>query len=532
MRGRHLVWVASWLAISLSACTTLQPPRQPPRLETEKACTDWRWIGIGRPGARCPEVRGWTVRPLFPQLAASWSCEEAKSQKVPGPELIQQLNRFCVYELKDPKKGLKDLPFPPASADLVKLDKDCAALASTDRELDPKEWQADHQSFIPGGPETPLKIENKGAVRLAFLDTQPNGMGVPMTRGSSPHGFTLAHLARQLICAPDSYSQCAAQITTRLALPIVKFDPVSLKDSEIDTAMGGHIGLQSHLAEAIRDEVDDWQNAKAQRHLVLNLSVAWDGRLFSGLSGEQIAEMRAGTQAVYYALQYAASFDVLVLAAAGNQKIEPCDNFGPLLPAAWEAEAPQDGQCSRRQEKPPLVYAVGGVQHGGARLPSTRPGGMPRRAAHGETAVLLSVDPETAYKDKIYSGSSVATAHASSIAAAVWNARPDLDSHGVMRRLDDSGPELGFPADFWAGGGSQPAAHLLSLCAALEKACEGSASCPIQLPCPPASLARLAAPRSPHAEISSRGSCQPWLFPQPDDPPCLNTNCPPGIKSN
>src|SRR5215212_5265175 len=106
MKSRHLFWILSWLAIGMSACTTLQP--QGLRTDTAKACTDWRWIGISRPGARCPEIRGWTVRPLFPQLAPAGDyC--GGYEKVPGPELIRELNRFCVYEPADPWKGSKNL---------------------------------------------------------------------------------------------------------------------------------------------------------------------------------------------------------------------------------------------------------------------------------------------------------------------------------------------------------------------------------------------------------------------------------------
>lgn len=553
MERRRLFWIASWLAIGLSGCTILQPtrqnPRQPPRLEAAKACTDWRWIGISRLEARCPEIPGWTVRPLFPQLAPASRtsddycatedfeerdcsrkkekyCKERRDEKVPSSELIQELNRFCVYEIAGPKKGLKGIPFPPsASADLVRLDQDCAAISSTDRELDPKEWNADYNDFIPREAATPLKIDRKAGVRLAFLDTQPTGKGVPETSGNSPHGYTLAHLARQLLCEPGSSTHCAALITTRLALPIVEFDPKIFKNNVIDTTEGGHLGMQSDLAKAIMDEVNSWHRAKAQQHLILNLSVAWDGNLFGGLGKDQIDEMRAGTQAVYYALQYAASFDVLVLAAAGNQKVEPCSNFGPLLPAAWEAEAPQDGHCLQQRPEHPFIYAVGGVQHDSLRLTNARPGGMPQRAAYGETAVLRPVNPETADKRMIYSGSSVATAYASSIAAAVWSASPELDSHGVMKILDESGPEL-FPAEFWFGPMDQPMAHLLTLCTALEwAACQGRGPCPAQLSCSALKLSVPGLPRPPGAEVSSRGSCQPWLYPQPDDPPCLNPDC-------
>jgi len=524
---RHLLWIVSWMALGLSACTAFRPPA--PRLETEKACADWRWIGISRAGARCPEVPGWTVRPLFAQVAPvqqEVGCfgERPFPEKVPDPAVIQELSRFCTYEITSPFKSLKLLTFPPAvSNDLVRFDQDCAAL-SVSAAIEPagKNWQLQLDTFLAqaGKPKKPLKINNRLGVRLAFLDTQPTSKRAPEKYWHSPHGYTLDHIAQQLVCTQGPDAHCAAQITTRLAMPIIDFDPKKSRHNRIHPSEGGYLGMQSDLAEAIRNEVDDWVKAKQQEHLVLNLSMAWDGDLFGGLNEQQIGEMRAGTQAVYRALQYATGFDVLVLAAAGNQKGAPCDNTGPLLPAAWEiGERLQS--CS---DEKPLVYAVGGVRSDGSPLLNARPGGMPLRAAYGEKAVVPTWDPKTL--PVMLTGSSVSTAVVSSIAAIVWDTRPDLDSYGVMKKLYESGEPLAFKADFWAGSGTPsnppfPIVHRVSLCAALEAACsdnpDTSASCPVERPC-----------KKWHAEKPSDdvqpklGSCQPWLYPQPEDDPRLS----------
>jgi hypothetical protein len=525
MRKLRIVWLVCCLAIGLNACATFESSRRPSHPDTVKACAEWRWIGISQPEAPCPEVPGWTVRPMFPQLSpvppSGDLCEEQESKRYRRQiDAVRDLNRFCVYEIKNQKKKLQDLALPSAaSAGLVRLDQDCAALSLTAAETD-KIWKPESSDFLARvgkpSPSTPLRIENRPEVRLAFLDTQPTGDGAPAVSGNSPHGYTLAHIARQMICDPNDQSRCAARITTRLALPIIKFNAKSPKLSEIDPKNGGFLGMQSDLATAIIDEVRSWQQQNSQRHLVLNLSMAWDGELFGGLDEEQITEMRAGSQAVYKALQYAAEFDVLVLAAAGNQKRDPCTNFGPLLPAAWEKEAPH-ASC---HENAQLLYAVGGLQSNDTPLDNARPGGMPRRVAYGEAA--------------IFSGSSVATAVASSIAAVVWSAFPDFDSHKIMAILDDSGQTL-FPADFWFSGASKsaPMAHKLTLCDALRQACGDNhtlAICNIQ--CDPVTL-----PESsklfgkPAKKVIWKGSCQPWLFPQPEDPiracpetgPCSDT---------
>jgi hypothetical protein len=510
MKRRNLLWIAPWMVIGLSACTAYRPALQSAgRPATAKACADWRWIGItSKPGVQCPQIPGWTVTPLFGQL----SPPRDACDKPVVVDAIRELNRFCVYETAD--KGWKARPFPPAvSADLVRFDQDCAGLSlSLDADLKANNWKSPYEDFQDvlthaGKPE--LQIDGRPGVRLAFLDTQPTGGVVPREWWHSRHGYTLAHLAQHLVCAPEGSDHCAAQITTQLALPIMDFHEKSRHLTWIDVDRGGLLGLQSHLAQAIVSEVNSWQDEPGHaRHLVLNLSTAWDGKLFDGLDQERISDMRAGTQAIYDALQYAAGFDTLVLAAAGNTKREPCANDGPLLPAAWEAGGPKEESCGERKEPPPpLIYAVGGVGSNNQRLANARPGGMPRRAAYGETA--------------IFSGSSVATAVGSSIAAVVWNTFPDLSSRDVMRSLDESGEELSFLADFWFGPSQAPRVRRLSLCAALVRAEEicgdnGFPNCPAQPKCvypqEPFRPGAAVAPATP-------GSCQPWLWPQPEDVP-------------
>lgn len=555
---KHFLWLALCTGFSLSACATGRPPAP---LDTTKACASWRWIGVSRSGAQCPDVPGWTVRPLFPQLAPiprEPKCPDTEFKEadtdpaippkpapvpqapecpddrppledVPSPELIRELNRFCVYEISGLKKLLKKVPPPPtANNELVRLDQDCAALSLSERYLDAKSWKTppDPEELLvhAGKSKEPLQIDNSRGVRLAFLDTQATFEDVPMHQGRSPHGFTLAKIAQELVCNPEPseqepYKECAAQITTQLALPIVEFKAKHPKGNWIDPERGGFIGMQSDLALAIRKEVDSWlarRTERSQRHLVLNLSLAWDGKLFGGLNGEQVADMKAGTQAVFRALQYAAGFDVLVLAAAGNQKVEPCMNFGPLLPAAWEEAPPREKCCGPEKSSTPLLYAVGGVQENGFPLDNARPGGMPRRVAYGKT--------------KVFEGSSVATAIVSSIAAVVWASNPEFTSHKVMDLLDSTENRPTFlieppalKADFWfhrSGRTSAiardeaPPVRRLALCSVLGQPCREA---PAALPMESLTVDGLKIKRF---KLSTKGSCQPWLLPQPDILPC------------
>ncbi len=531
MRRPHLFWLAA-LALGLGACASAPAPRvdTPETPEIAAACADWRWIGISRPDVQCPAVSGWTVRPMFPQLAPPDAACERPDAKVPEPKVLRELNRFCVYE----RASANDRkPFPTAaSMGLVRIDQDCAALSVSARPdlaasvkastlMASIQGQPMKEFFAQAGkPRTPLKIDNWLGVRLTFLDTAPTHEGVPERLGTSAHGFILSHIARELVCTSDPVEHCAVQIATRLALPIERFDAESRKRTRINLQEGGTIGTQGDLAEAIRNEVDAWRSRKGQEHLVLNLSIAWDGRLFGGLDEAQIAEMRAGTQAVYRALEYAAGYDVLVLAAAGNQKHAPCEGTGPLLPAAWERGGGETCERSAR----PLIYAVGGIDSGGNPLLNARPGGMPQRAAFGEV------------KDWKYSGSSISTAVASATAALVWDSFPKLDARGVMEILDRSGEFLTYPPDFWFGSAVPPVAPFpqarrLSLCATLREACDRhpGAPCPLQADCERWSPG----PSNPlrfGAEVPGLGSCQPWLTAQPEDDPCLACIKPPPAR--
>lgn len=535
MKRMHLLWIAPWLLFGLGACATVPRPDV-----VSKACAEWRWIAVKQEAeAQCPKVPGWEAAPLFavkasePERAAYEAKRKGEEHFVPvGPVrgAVEELQRFCVYERK---KGLGRPAFVPSPVSgLVRFDPDCAAVSSAGDPVPVGDWKPFADQFLAqaGKSATPLEINNRLGVRLAFLDTQPKDLTGP---GRSEHGYALTHIARHLVCSPVTSDRCAAQITTRLALPIVKFDPASERRTEYDWERGGFLGFQSHLATAITSEVEDWKAVRdlpdGPKHLVLNISAAWEGDFFGGLDEEEIAEMRAGTRAVYRALQHAAENEVLVLAAAGNKRdcAEPSE--GPMLPAAWEEGTPPDGACGK-PPRAPLVYAVGGVDSLGQPLANARPGGMPKRAAFAENAVVGTLDPGRS--TRMYTGSSVATAVASSIAAIVWDTVPWKSSAEVMEILDGSETALALPANFWFRSGSSqsataPRVRMLSLCEALERACQpGVVNCPLPAgaECPewtpgPSGLQK-------DWETPAVDSCHPWTGPQPEENPCPICNPP------
>jgi hypothetical protein len=547
----------SWLVLAvataaLGACASqrLPSPHKGPELgslppDPTQACADWRWIAVlSHTATACPAIPGWTVKPLFgrPPVAKCLQDPQPADPKA-AAAAIAELERFCVYEVADALQR-EPLEHPPAvHKDIVRFDRDCAAMAIASHHEDglPDDWKSIAAAFLArsGIPSKDLEIKNQRGVRLAFLDTQPTGdFHRDTPPGYSLHGYTMAHIARRLICSPAESEVCAARITTRLALPVGTFDPKSRANTVSDTGRGGHLGMQSDLAAAIEAEVSDWivdRDEEEAKHLVLNLSLAWDPTLFDGLSEGELGELKAGTQAVYRALQYATTQGALVLAASGNFKNCPGkDQLGPMLPAAWEAGAPES--CG---ESPPRVYAVGGLGVNGEPLWNARERSMPRRVALAEQAVVPTWDAD--HPSAMYTGSSVATAVASAIAAIVWDTVPSLTGPQVMTLLDADTTRnqvAAFRADFWPGvpdatlvTALRPAVHRLSLCDALDVACHRSdaVNCPLRGECPrlPEYVVDAHLAREPPADSRRGGhflptTCQPWIYPQPEVPPCPN----------
>jgi Subtilase family len=309
-----------------------------------------------------------------------------------------------------------------------------------------------------------------------------------------------------------------------------------------------------------------WRQEGGSLHLILNLSLGWDGELFGDLAARRVADLDPPVRAVYGALRFAARRGVLVIAAAGNRRGGPQPSGWPLLPAAWELRRPSPWPFV---PGPKLVYAVGGVDWQGLPLPNSRRGAMPRRVAYGDHAVT-TVD---GHPTSIYTGTSVSAAVVSSIAAVVWDLRPELRPDQVMKLVSRSGERLETRADFYAWD-FWPLSRLLprpqmrraSLCAAVKRACgPGGAQCSALASAPQcrpwkrqppllssAVLAGITPPASPFTPTSLPSSfippCNPsmrlltadgqvpaapcpadqfgsvasqrWVMPQPEDDPC------------
>jgi hypothetical protein len=275
--------------------------------------------------------------------------------------------------------------------------------------------------------------------------------------------------------------------------------------------------------------------------LIVNLSLGWDQSLHARYAAPSAA------QAVKIALQRAACRGALIFAAAGNRN--PVSQHGALYPALWEQDAaPNASECrglgvlldqgtqddqkqaaqaaGKGELYAPLLYAVGGVDQTDTPLISTRAGGQARLTAYGMAVITDDVRPNVAF-----TGSSMATAVASGVAAAAWSFAPALSPAELVAKLYEAGqvidPTLAVPS-FCLGGA---ACHTLpvrrlTVCAALG-AIGVSSTCVVPGPAGEAPVPGTVPPALPAcsgtgcAPVASNPSdIEPWVNPQPGDPIC------------
>jgi|GEM_PF-1657361 len=529
MKSSKLLYVLILTMLSWTTAGHAAMPSNPPIFKAgEKqargslARVNWRWVGLRREGVPCPEIAGWEKKDWLQESFESVNprpsepyelvnpepdrviLDEAGYQKALEDPLLQKLglDRFCVYNrLSTSAEFPQKLP-----AGLVKALPDrMAMIAAGPVEPDLSQTLAGH-FLIQSGKRLPADLQNlqtdaelvhlsgPPSVRLVFLDTQPDGEGVPVYNADLPsrHGYTLANLAQQLVCSDlqgstvaDDPSHCAAAIATGLALPHTRFEPDGPPSEPLAANHGGDLGLVDELAVAIVKAVWHWRESNSKQHLILNLSLGWDSELLDELDQRSVSRLEPSTQLVYDALRFARQSNVLVIAAAGNRQGGSKASSWPLLPAAWELRRPSFLPFLFLH-KP--VYAVGGADSQGLPLPNSRLGGTPRRVAYGDHSVTETGDHDL---PAVYTtGTSVSTAVVSSIAAVVWHLRPELRPDQVMRLISRSGDPLARRADFYALKGLWPPelaphAKRLSLCQAVVQACRsGEGRCASIPKCP------------------------------------------------
>lgn len=284
-------------------------------------------------------------------------------------------------------------------------------------------------------------------IRVAVVDSAARSYD-RAAKDTYAHGRAVGRVIGDIGCPKDGASGCPVQVRNHLALPLIT-------PHAENYTRGGYYGTRAHLVRGVVGAVKRWLKDSKKggdpARLVINLSLGWDA-VHGGPFYKDPSELSPDARAVYDALRFARCADALVVAAAGNRSL--ASDTGPMYPAGWEAmSAPTPNACKRLGFRPavqpspltkggyhPLVYAVSGVDEGDRPLPTTRSGGQARIVAHAMSVV--TDDPVRPPHPPILSGTSMASAVVSGIAATAWGFDPSLSPDQVMQLVYDGGKRL------------------------------------------------------------------------------------------
>lgn len=380
------------------------------------------------------------------------------------------LERFCVYTW-----GGKGLPAgPPAfqgpgAAQVVRVDADREVVVPQAGYLggDATVRRALADAFLraagaaPGGAAgASMHAGIEGPAKVAVIDTigfaSASGLDYAAAAARERHGLAMAEVIAALRC-PNDEAGCRGQQFHAQAFPYSEASPLPL-------AGGGPLASMASLAHAIGEAVVRWQQGDMRTSpLILNLSLGWDPRHGDALTpaGQEAthtdllvtpsASVPATVQAVHTAMVYATCLDVLAIAAAGNNAGAACEQQGLMAPASWERyPAPDRARCellfgaipawragdpSVTAATPSLLYAAGGIDAGARPIPNARPGGASPRVLAAFQAVVGAGARQT----DAWTGTSIAAASLSGLAAQIWSHHRELTPHQVIALLDASG---------------------------------------------------------------------------------------------
>ena len=351
-------------------------------------------------------------------------------------------------------------------------------------------------------------------VRVAVIDSAARPY-VGAERDRLPHGRAVGRAIGDLACADPFSVECNALVRNYLAMPMV-----DLLDGAEDLVNGGYYGNTGHLARALTAALDDWAMAPAGTQLVINISLGWEPSLSNPVAD-------AAVRAV---LSRAACQGALVIAAAGNG----AGGVGEMNPAAWHG---QTAECGGGRK---LLYSASGLDARDQPLALSRrkSGSLVRAYAEAiVTAELPAREPRG--HTEILTGTSMAAAAISGVAAAVWQRHPDpvVDAAAVMDLLEKSGDMINerpttCPGQTTMAPPPPCLSRRVSLCQATRKmpgagACpaaplEGPANVPAMST---AGLPTLIAQPCTGPRCPSQATIDPQTVPQPGSPSCTLGRC-------
>lgn len=418
--------------------------RREPTNEHQAACPNDRWIGFfltaGAPPA-CPAAAAatdgvWLVERLFPTRS--------------GIAPPNDLKAFCLYRWQPTTNAAPRVSALPNRGDL-RMQRDCRVvsplLEPVPQVADIAEWVYDAQANLPlfEGPLVPPP-----PVRVAIIDNVADETTSGRPSGpSTSHGHAMGALARHNSCFRDEGGNefgCAAHVVSYQALPLSPFN-----------GAGGY-GTQATVAQAIVRAVQDFKAQNVQSRLIINLSLGWDG----SYGGQEGPSVRTGALSAWMAAQWAACEGALIFASSGNRGADNAP-IGPMFPAAWEI-GPRLCQGNAGAYGP-AVHAVGAVGAGDEPLLVSRVAAQPRLVAPGAFVAVWSQQGAVRTPTSLLTGTSIAAAGATGVAAMVWSLDPTLRATDVADQLHDQGVSID-GADFNNPDGPQDTRRL-DACAAV-----------------------------------------------------------------
>jgi hypothetical protein len=289
---------------------------------------------------------------------------------------------------------------------------------------------------------------------VAIIDTADPEVAWPGAPREQ-HGLVMGGIVSAIRCPADAASCDRERILYAQAFPSSSSSAGS--DAE---ARGSVWSLNLAVLEAL----ERWRSlSNGEIPLVLNMSVGWEwgvndtelmmgsrGHLLAGREGSVRSELSPAEEALFLTLSWASCQQVLAIAAAGNTRGGACTQTGPMAPAAWESLPPLSwAQCrdlldpadraglGAEPDHHPnaLVYAAGGVDADDLPIVNARPRSAPGRVLYSSMASV----PTPAGYTAPWTGTSVATASLSAIAAQYWGSGTNhaLRPAQVIAAIDD-----------------------------------------------------------------------------------------------
>jgi hypothetical protein len=539
--GVKLRFSCAWIAVGaiLVACeaeTKFKEIKEPWKKMVERVGPE---VALKRLNDACPQ-NSWLGKPIVPDKP----CPEALASPNGRWRLTEDPQRTCAYEWIS-VEGKPSTPDIEALMKLgLRLERDCQVVSAEAYEAGanfPEAMNAERIGRLIARHmrelDCPLPSEDEPTVDTFKKSPWLSCVG-PWLAPQRKTRVAVIDSAKFRITVGESRSHHATVVgrtITRISGPFIEIhghkalprSRVSDQDVLFEDALGGHMGKWEDLAAAIREATNGWD--PTNENLILNLSLGWSSAFNSDEKGLE----NLGPAHVKALLDDAVCKGALVIAAAGNRSTK--DEVGPLYPAAWEQERPT---CSSKLKDgyAPRVHAIGGVGWSRRPLAKTRAGALPRLTAASEaypgyrnaateamiedqTIELLKkwnlapnfgFDPSTDLPDfddlnevlevgpstqstlqnvdfgagaANYSGTSIAAASASGVAALIWALRPELRAVTVMDILYESAVPVraqskagtvSWTASFGLSDQKAPVKRI-SVCHALHIACAGDA---------------------------------------------------------